>query len=136
MSKYYFNNFGGLVLFSLPPKRFFERFLLRGTQRTRRYLTRYVRVLRDVGGACTGRPKSLGLAPFFWGCESEPKKPSPRHDLSLIHISEPTRPLYISYAVFCLKKKVLLQSRWVPAAPTFCTHIHTAPTDVRTACTY
>ena len=24
--------------------------------------------------------------------------------LSLIHISEPTRPLYISYAVFCLKK--------------------------------
>ena len=25
--------------------------------------------------------------------------------LSLIHISEPTRPLYISYAVFCLKKK-------------------------------
>ena len=27
------------------------------------------------------------------------------HKLSLIHISEPTRPLYISYAVFCLKKK-------------------------------
>ena len=27
--------------------------------------------------------------------------------LSLIHISEPTRPLYISYAVFCLKKKIL-----------------------------
>ena len=26
-------------------------------------------------------------------------------ELSLIHISEPTRPLYISYAVFCLKKK-------------------------------
>ena len=26
--------------------------------------------------------------------------------LSLIHISEPTRPLYISYAVFCLKKKM------------------------------
>ena len=25
--------------------------------------------------------------------------------LSLIHISEPTRPLYISYAVFCFKKK-------------------------------
>jgi len=24
--------------------------------------------------------------------------------LSLIHISEPTRPLYISYAVVCLKK--------------------------------
>ena len=27
-------------------------------------------------------------------------------DLSLIHISEPTRPLYISYAVFCLKKTI------------------------------
>mgnify|MGYP002805800152 CR=1 FL=1 len=26
-------------------------------------------------------------------------------DLTLIHISEPTRPLYISYAVFCLKKQ-------------------------------
>ena len=25
--------------------------------------------------------------------------------LSLIHISEPPRPYYISYAVFCLKKK-------------------------------
>mgnify|MGYP000669198259 CR=1 FL=1 len=25
--------------------------------------------------------------------------------LSLIHISEPTRPLFLSYAVFCLKKK-------------------------------
>eukprot|EP00831_Metopus_contortus_P024431 TRINITY_DN21304_c0_g1_i1.p4 TRINITY_DN21304_c0_g1~~TRINITY_DN21304_c0_g1_i1.p4 ORF type:complete len:113 (+),score=39.58 TRINITY_DN21304_c0_g1_i1:131-469(+) len=30
---------------------------------------------------------------------------SDEKDLSLIHISEPTRPLYISYAVFCLKKK-------------------------------
>eukprot|EP00831_Metopus_contortus_P003741 TRINITY_DN11377_c0_g1_i1.p2 TRINITY_DN11377_c0_g1~~TRINITY_DN11377_c0_g1_i1.p2 ORF type:complete len:147 (+),score=22.90 TRINITY_DN11377_c0_g1_i1:151-591(+) len=28
-----------------------------------------------------------------------------KENLSLIHISEPTRPLYISYAVFCLKKK-------------------------------
>eukprot|EP00831_Metopus_contortus_P067674 TRINITY_DN60404_c0_g1_i1.p1 TRINITY_DN60404_c0_g1~~TRINITY_DN60404_c0_g1_i1.p1 ORF type:complete len:172 (-),score=32.02 TRINITY_DN60404_c0_g1_i1:47-562(-) len=28
-----------------------------------------------------------------------------KQKLSLIHISEPTRPLYISYAVFCLKKK-------------------------------
>ena len=27
------------------------------------------------------------------------------HALSLIHISEPTRRLSISYAVFCLKKK-------------------------------
>src|SRR5678816_1710516 len=29
----------------------------------------------------------------------------PYYDLSLIHISEPTRLLSISYAVFCLKKK-------------------------------
>ena len=33
-------------------------------------------------------------------------KGTPAKDLSLIHISEPTRPLYISYAVFCLKKKI------------------------------
>eukprot|EP00831_Metopus_contortus_P006980 TRINITY_DN12664_c0_g1_i4.p2 TRINITY_DN12664_c0_g1~~TRINITY_DN12664_c0_g1_i4.p2 ORF type:complete len:112 (-),score=26.06 TRINITY_DN12664_c0_g1_i4:32-367(-) len=31
--------------------------------------------------------------------------PQQLYILSLIHISEPTRPLYISYAVFCLKKK-------------------------------
>ena len=31
------------------------------------------------------------------------------HELSLIHISEPTRPEPISYAVFCLKKKKLLK---------------------------
>eukprot|EP00831_Metopus_contortus_P052542 TRINITY_DN44103_c0_g1_i1.p1 TRINITY_DN44103_c0_g1~~TRINITY_DN44103_c0_g1_i1.p1 ORF type:complete len:151 (-),score=35.79 TRINITY_DN44103_c0_g1_i1:51-503(-) len=34
-----------------------------------------------------------------------PAKNTSELDLSLIHISEPTRPLYISYAVFCLKKK-------------------------------
>src|SRR5674476_1123377 len=28
---------------------------------------------------------------------------TPNHDLSLIHISEPTRQAEISYAVFCLK---------------------------------
>ena len=73
------NNFGGLVLFSLPPKRFFARFLLRGTQRTRRYITRYVWVSRDVGGACTGRLKSLGLA-LFSGAAS-PNKRSRHHDM-------------------------------------------------------
>ena len=31
-------------------------------------------------------------------------------DLSLIHISEPTRLLSISYAVFCLKKKTIIPS--------------------------
>src|SRR5678815_5641419 len=33
------------------------------------------------------------------------RKESPALPLSLIHISEPTRLLSISYAVFCLKKK-------------------------------
>ena len=79
MSKYHFNNFGGLVLFSLPPKRFFARFLLHGTQRTRRYITRYVWVSRDVGGACTGPLKSLGLA-LFSGAAS-PNQKSRHHDM-------------------------------------------------------
>src|SRR5674536_398116 len=34
----------------------------------------------------------------------QPRQQPPYH-LSLIHISEPTRLLSISYAVFCLKKK-------------------------------
>eukprot|EP00831_Metopus_contortus_P081492 TRINITY_DN8581_c0_g1_i3.p1 TRINITY_DN8581_c0_g1~~TRINITY_DN8581_c0_g1_i3.p1 ORF type:complete len:271 (-),score=53.12 TRINITY_DN8581_c0_g1_i3:54-866(-) len=38
-------------------------------------------------------------------------------DLSLIHISEPTRPLYISYAVFCLKKKKKKQTNVMPSQP-------------------
>ena len=79
MSKYHFNNFSGLVLFSLPPKRFFARFLLCGTQRTRRYITRYVWVSRDVGGACTGRLKSLGPA-LFSGAPS-PNQKSRHHDM-------------------------------------------------------
>ena len=73
------NNFGGFVLFSLPPKRFFARFLLRGTQRTRRYITRYVSVSRDVGGACIGRLKSLGLA-LFSGA-ARPNQKSRHHDM-------------------------------------------------------
>ena len=36
------------------------------------------------------------------------QKYTPPH-LSLIHISEPTRLLSISYAVFCLKKKIILK---------------------------
>eukprot|EP00826_Nyctotherus_ovalis_P016133 TRINITY_DN14649_c0_g1_i3.p1 TRINITY_DN14649_c0_g1~~TRINITY_DN14649_c0_g1_i3.p1 ORF type:complete len:113 (+),score=22.72 TRINITY_DN14649_c0_g1_i3:153-491(+) len=37
--------------------------------------------------------------------KSQDKNSGAIKELSLIHISEPTRPLYISYAVFCLKKK-------------------------------
>src|SRR5450759_566786 len=36
---------------------------------------------------------------------AEADRRDPDHDLSLIHISEPTRLGMISYAVFCLKKK-------------------------------
>src|SRR5660397_281306 len=36
---------------------------------------------------------------------SQPPDEGPAEDLSLIHISEPTRLRRISYAVFCLKKK-------------------------------
>ena len=39
------------------------------------------------------------------GQQSKPIPTSLGQRLSLIHISEPTRPGYISYAVFCLKKK-------------------------------
>eukprot|EP00831_Metopus_contortus_P029060 TRINITY_DN23988_c0_g1_i1.p1 TRINITY_DN23988_c0_g1~~TRINITY_DN23988_c0_g1_i1.p1 ORF type:complete len:128 (-),score=13.04 TRINITY_DN23988_c0_g1_i1:1-384(-) len=38
-------------------------------------------------------------------------------DLSLIHISEPTRPLYISYAVFCLKKKKTKYNKSITSSP-------------------
>ena len=38
--------------------------------------------------------------------------------LSLIHISEPTRPLYISYAVFCLKKKSIVFAQKTPEKST------------------
>eukprot|EP00658_Telonema_sp_P-2_P057014 TRINITY_DN4547_c0_g1_i4.p3 TRINITY_DN4547_c0_g1~~TRINITY_DN4547_c0_g1_i4.p3 ORF type:complete len:112 (+),score=16.91 TRINITY_DN4547_c0_g1_i4:435-770(+) len=34
-------------------------------------------------------------------------------ELSLIHISEPTRLLSISYAVFCLKKKKKIPEKWI-----------------------
>ena len=38
-------------------------------------------------------------------CYKNSRMSLPGYYLSLIHISEPTRPLYISYAVFCLKKR-------------------------------
>ena len=37
--------------------------------------------------------------------------------LSLIHISEPTRPLYISYAVFCLTNAVSYTHLTLPTTP-------------------
>ena len=47
---------------------------------------------------CAIRPRDIERTGEVW-------KFTPRNHLSLIHISEPTRPYYISSAVFCLKKK-------------------------------
>eukprot|EP00826_Nyctotherus_ovalis_P002763 TRINITY_DN10556_c0_g1_i3.p1 TRINITY_DN10556_c0_g1~~TRINITY_DN10556_c0_g1_i3.p1 ORF type:complete len:361 (+),score=78.53 TRINITY_DN10556_c0_g1_i3:15-1097(+) len=64
-----------------------------------------IRMIENVNSVRSSRPS--GSAPD--SAQSEPHyvmkgMPYPYY-LSLIHISEPTRPLYISYAVFCLKKK-------------------------------
>src|SRR5664279_7693 len=42
---------------------------------------------------------------YYGGCEIVDQTEQIAIDLSLIHISEPTRRTPISYAVFCLKKK-------------------------------
>ena len=44
--------------------------------------------------------------------------PDDSFDLSLIHISEPTRLLSISYAVFCLKKKKTTKHQSTAPIPT------------------
>eukprot|EP00658_Telonema_sp_P-2_P056629 TRINITY_DN4508_c0_g1_i13.p1 TRINITY_DN4508_c0_g1~~TRINITY_DN4508_c0_g1_i13.p1 ORF type:complete len:113 (-),score=28.86 TRINITY_DN4508_c0_g1_i13:70-408(-) len=49
--------------------------------------------------------------------ETAPVKLPTRH-LSLIHISEPTRLLSISYAVFCLKKKKKKKKKKKPDSET------------------
>ena len=50
---------------------------------------------------------AMDLPPQLGGCSAESGGEAQRAllDLSLIHISEPTRHAQISYAVFCLKKK-------------------------------
>ena len=55
----------------------------------------------------------LAVAPAFVACSDDGEggggdtgtQSALTVSLSLIQLSEPTRPLYISYAVFCLKKK-------------------------------
>eukprot|EP00658_Telonema_sp_P-2_P034054 TRINITY_DN2489_c0_g1_i5.p1 TRINITY_DN2489_c0_g1~~TRINITY_DN2489_c0_g1_i5.p1 ORF type:complete len:117 (-),score=38.99 TRINITY_DN2489_c0_g1_i5:104-454(-) len=54
---------------------------------------------RDDGG------QGLWRQPSLRGLRGEKVRAAPHLCLSLIHISEPTRLLSISYAVFCLKKK-------------------------------
>ena len=50
---------------------------------------------------------ALAHASYMVGCQKtgEAILIDPDRNLSLIHISEPTRQAEISYAVFCLKKK-------------------------------
>ena len=61
-------------------------------------------LLKAQSGLFNGRGR------YYYDFKSESHNSAPltvyrvKHGLSLIHISEPTRPLYISYAVFCLKK--------------------------------
>src|SRR5678815_4630501 len=72
-----------------------------------------VRLLPPVPGsgddfARVARPCDAGAARDRRGHRVEPDRPRAAvqvEGLSLIHISEPTRLLSISYAVFCLKKK-------------------------------
>ena len=53
---------------------------------------------------CVSETDSIGDS-VFQTTDSDDQPGLSVEDLSLIHISEPTRPLYISYAVFCLKKR-------------------------------
>src|SRR5450756_1803376 len=55
---------------------------------------------RTVGTAGAKCCTQCGITGYCPGCTSRPPQ-----ELSLIHISEPTRLGMISYAVFCLKKK-------------------------------
>ena len=80
MSKYHFNNFGGLVLFSLPPKRFFARFLMRGTQEDPSVHYPLRMRLARRRWCVYWPPKVAWTGSIFRGYESEPKKPSPRHE--------------------------------------------------------
>eukprot|EP00658_Telonema_sp_P-2_P027260 TRINITY_DN21085_c0_g2_i2.p2 TRINITY_DN21085_c0_g2~~TRINITY_DN21085_c0_g2_i2.p2 ORF type:complete len:188 (+),score=59.06 TRINITY_DN21085_c0_g2_i2:98-661(+) len=58
------------------------------------------------GMLCAASPmRDIGLPPRPAGRQLSTPTRHPTHLLSLIHISEPTRLLSISYAVFCLKKK-------------------------------
>src|SRR5659263_736282 len=56
-------------------------------------------------------PNTANIDPFFeettlfMSCDVVEPSDGKAYDLSLIHISEPTRLGMISYAVFCLKKK-------------------------------
>ena len=69
-------------------------------------------VVAAIAAAKTGKVSGIVTAPINKEAMASAGIRYPGHTeilaeygLSLIHISEPTRPLYISYAVFCLKKQ-------------------------------
>src|SRR5678816_2866206 len=64
----------------------------------------------QLGGSAVCRRRAVGAIIMQSSGRNGRKSPESPHvqfhrHLSLIHISEPTRLLSISYAVFCLKKK-------------------------------
>ena len=54
----------------------------------------------------TAVTKDGEMADILYFLDEEKIAQEAQYDLSLIHISEPTRRTPISYAVFCLKKKI------------------------------
>ena len=58
----------------------------------------------DINNVCANSLDSLHYYPIQKNIYNKSDLRHAIPGLSLIHISEPTRPLYISYAVFCLKK--------------------------------
>ena len=71
-------------------------------------------ILRHVHASTLGMARWQQHGPFV---EDEAALDDYLHEvagLSLIHISEPTRPYYTSYAVFCLKKQKKTHNRKMP----------------------
>ena len=69
------------------------------------YEVRCLKSTEDMILALAGQFKQLSHEPETFGCLNGIRTHDLCDALSLIHISEPTRRVVISYAVFCLKKK-------------------------------
>src|SRR5450756_2966941 len=66
-----------------------------------------MRAIRGVSGELSAPTSTMNTHPLTSRNDVSTRYPSgeTKYELSLIHISEPTRLGMISYAVFCLKKK-------------------------------
>src|SRR5450756_2243034 len=60
---------------------------------------------QPAAGGIAARARAAATPQYLAGLNPEQREAVETLDLSLIHISEPTRLGMISYAVFCLKKK-------------------------------